>query len=469
MAMQPNEYESPFSSRYASREMASLFSAQRRATLYRKLWLALASAEKQLGLAITEKQLEEMRQNLESIPFDKIRAYEMRFRHDVMAHIHAFGDQCPHAKPILHLGATSTYVTDNADLIQLKEALDLLLQKLSLAIRALAAFAARHAEDPCLGYTHYQPAQPTTVGKRACLWLQDLLTDALEWERLFRALPFLGAKGATGTQASFLALFDGDEEKVLRLEKLIAQEFGFQEIVPICGQTYPRKIDLQILHALSSFAAGVHKMATDLRLLAHDGEIFEAKGNEQVGSSAMPYKRNPMYAERLCALARFLISLDQNGVHTLSVQWLERSLDDSANRRFSIPEAFLAADSILNILIPLIQNLEVDSAAAKARLEQVLPQMIMENVLMEAVKKGKSRQEIHEKLRVLSHHRHLTAESVAADPAFGLSEQEAKAQCDLKRMIGRSPAQTRSFLQGPVAAYLKRHETVSVSIPPLEI
>ncbi len=467
--MTHHEYESPFSTRYASREMSNHFSQYRRILLFRKLWLSLASAQQKLGLNITDHQIEQMRQSLEKISFDKAKEYEKRFRHDVMAHIHAFGDECPDAKPILHLGATSTYVTDNADLIQLKEALQLLLQKISMAIKALASFAEKHADVPCLGYTHYQIAQPTTIGKRACLWLQDLLTDALEWERLSNELPFLGAKGATGTQASFLALFNGDEKKVLQLEKMIATDFGFEKIIPICGQTYPRKIDLQVLHGLSAFAAGVHKMATDLRLLAHDGEMFEARGKEQVGSSAMPYKRNPMLAERLCALSRFLMSLDQNAAHTLSVQWLERTLDDSANRRFSIPEAFLAADSILNILIPLIQNLEVDQAASQERLEKMLPHLVMENILMEAVKKGKSRQELHEKLRQMSQREELTAEKIASDPAFGLTREEALAHSELTRIVGRAPNQAKEFIKGPVASFLQRHANDSISLPPLEI
>ena len=464
--MRHQEYESPFSARYASKEMSTLFSFQHRTVLYRKLWLSLAEAEQRLGLSIASRQIEEMRAKLEEISFEKIREYEKKFRHDVMAHIHAFGDECPSAKPILHLGATSTFVTDNADLIQMKEALSLLLQKLALAIRTLSSFAERHAKSPCLGYTHYQAAQPTTVGKRACLWLQDLLLDALEWERLGRSLPFLGAKGATGTQASFLSLFDGDAEKVRKLEQMIARDFDFDEILPISGQTYSRKIDLQILQALASFAASVHKIATDLRLLAHDGEISEACGESQVGSSAMPYKRNPILSERICALARFLLSLEQSGAHTLSVQWLERSLDDSANRRLSIPEAFLAADSILNILIPLIETLTVNQNQIEERLQGALPFLAMENILMAAVKKGKSRQELHEKLR---HLHHPTPESIAADPAFGLSAEEAKKEFNLKKMVGLAPEQTTEFLRGSVAVFLKRFENISLHLPPLEI
>ena len=459
-----SEYESPFTSRYSSREMSALFSQQHRGTLFRRLWLALAASEQKLGLNITDRQLDQMRAHLEEIDFNKVFEYEKQFRHDVMAHIHVFGDQCPEAKPIIHLGATSTYVTDNADLIQLKAALLLLIQKITVAIRSLSSFAKKHAGTPCLGLTHYQSAQPTTVGKRACLWLQDLLTDALEWERLHRELPFLGAKGATGTQASFLALFNGDEQKVKKLETLIAHEFGFETIVPICGQTYPRKIDLLVVNALSAFAAGVHKMATDLRLLAHDGEISEARLESQIGSSAMPYKRNPIFAERLCGLSRFIISLSQNPTYTLAVQWLERSLDDSANRRLSLPEAFLAADAILNILIPLIEGLQVDEKTVQRRLNENLSHLIMENILMEAVQRGGNRQELHERLRKISQ-----VEQIAADPAFRMNEKEIRAFSDIKSLIGCAPSQVHEFLKGPVDSFLKRHTQQTVIIPPLEI
>ena len=459
----PLEYESAFTSRYASREMSIIFSQQHRAVLYRKLWLSLASAQQKLGLNITDRQLSQMRSHLTDINFEKIAEYEKKFRHDVMAHIHAYGDQCPDAKPIIHLGATSTYVTDNADLIQIDEALHLLTQKIAVAIRELAAVAQKYFDLPCVGFTHYQSAQPTTVGKRACLWLQDLLTDALEWERLHQNLPFLGAKGATGTQASFLTLFDGDEQKVKKLEMLIAEDFGFKQIVPICGQTYPRKIDLLIINAISAFAAGVHKMATDLRLLAHDGEMSEEKLDTQVGSSAMPFKRNPIFAERICGLARFILSLAQNPAYTLAVQWLERSLDDSANRRISLPETFLCADAILNILIPLIQDLEVDEKTIQRHLSEQLSHLMMENILMEAVKRGGNRQELHEKLRRLN-----KIEQIALDPDFHMNEKELHSYSDLKCLIGRAPAQVQEYLKGPVESFLKRHAQETVIIPPLE-
>ena len=458
-----NRYESPFTARYASREMCELFSEQKRALLFRKLWVALASAQKKLGLPITEKQLAQMLSHLEKIPFDRVRVLEQLKLHDVMAHILAFGEQCPEAKPIIHLGATSTFVTDNADLIQLKEALHLLIQKIAVVLHSLKEFASLYAELPCLGFTHYQAAQPTTVGKRASLWIQDFLIDALEWERLHQNLPFLGVKGATGTQASFLALFNGDGEKVKELELLVAHEFGFKTLFPICGQTYPRKIDLQVLNSLEAFAAGSHKMATDLRLLAHDGEICEKFGEEQVGSSAMPYKRNPIYSERICGLARFLLSLSQNPAHTLATQWLERSLDDSANRRLSVPEAFLAADSILNIFISMIPNLRVEQEIIKEHLEKFLPQLIQENLLMEAVKRGGNRQELHEKLRRL---KGIDPQQIAADPDFHMSLEEAERVCDPRKLIGRAPDQVNDFLQGPVASFLDRH---SGARPPVHL
>lgn len=466
--MDHNRYESPLISRYSSREMSVIFSQQHRSVLFRKLWLSLASAQQKLGLKITDRQLQEMRSHLEDIHFETIQKYEKQFRHDVMAHIHAFGDQCPAAKPILHLGATSTYVTDNADLIQLKEAFDLLIQKMILVIQRLSAFAEKYADTPCLGFTHYQSAQPTTIGKRASLWLQDLLSDALEWERLHHDLPFLGAKGATGTAASFLALFDGDGEKVKKLEKLIASDFGFDTILPICGQTYPRKIDLQLLHSLAAFAAGTHKMATDLRLLAHDKELREGRLETQIGSSAMPYKLNPIHAERICGISRFLISLAQNPAYTLATQWLERTLDDSSNRRLVLPEAFLSADAVLNILLPLIEGLQIESKTIRSHLEEEMPHLIMENILMEAVKRGGNRQELHEKLRRLCATKQFFAKQIAADPSFPFSEEELARFCNPRHLIGRAPMQVQEFIKGCVKVFLKRHSQVSVSMPSIE-
>ncbi|HSX10288.1 MAG TPA: adenylosuccinate lyase [Chlamydiales bacterium] len=454
------EYESPFSARYTSPEMSRLFSAQYKISTFRRLWTALAKAEQKLGLPITHKQVAQLEENIDKIDFALAATYEKRFRHDVMAHIHAYGDQCPDAKPIIHLGATSSYVTDNTDLIQMREALTLLFGKLIHILRLLARLAENEAASPCLAYTHYQPAQPTTIGKRACLWLQDLLLDAHEFERHINALPFLGAKGATGTQASFLALFDNDAHKVKELETLIATHFGFTKILSIASQTYTRKLDLNILNALESFASASHKMATDIRLLAHDGELTESPTDTQVGSSAMPYKRNPIYSERICGLARFVISLAQNPAYTAATQWLERSLDDSSNRRLAIPESFLGADSILNLLIHLLTHLTVDRAAALTHLEAQIPHLAMENILMQATKKGGDRQKIHEKLRKLSG---KPIAEIAKELHLDPKEFHAHA------LIGRAPDQVRDFLKNEVEPFLSRHKNIAAPIASVEM
>lgn len=459
----PITYVSPFSARYTSPEMSYLFSPQFKISTFRKLWTSLAKAQQQLGLSISDLQIKEMESQIDSIDFVLAEQYEKKFRHDVMAHIHAYGDQCPNAKPIIHLGATSSFVTDNTDLIQLKQGSQLLLSKLVHLIGLLATFAEQEANTVCLSYTHFQAAQPTTMGKRACLWLQDFLLDAQELERSIHSLPFLGAKGATGTQASFLALFEHPSQ-VKELEKRIASDFGFTQILPIAGQTYTRKIDLHLLHLLESFAASAHKMGTDIRLLAHDGELHEVSTDAQVGSSAMPYKRNPIYSERICGLARFVMSLAQNPAYTLATQWLERSLDDSSNRRLSIPEAFLGTDSILNLLIHLVCHLKVERTVALSRLEAQAPHMAMETILMYAVKKGADRQLIHEQLRQLS--------------GCSLSEIAQKLQIDLNELlsliqpnllIGRAPDQVRDFLKSDVEPFLSRCRNLSVPITPIEI
>lgn len=397
------KYVSPFSTRYCSPAMSRLFSSWFKGVCFRKLWVALATAQKRAGLPITEAQIEQMTSCVDTLDFETIAHYEKQFRHDVMAHIHAFGDQCPKAKPIIHLGATSSYVTDNADLIQLKNGLELLTQKILHVLQKMAHLAEQYKDAPCLGYTHFQPAQPTTIGKRMCLWLQDFLIDAKEWIRIQQEIPFLGMKGATGTQSSFLALMEGDHAKVLEMEKEIALTFGFSHVLPIAGQTYSRKIDIQVIHSIASFATSAHKFATDLRLLAHDGEMLEPFGQAQVGSSAMPYKRNPIYSERICGLARFAISLSQNPLYTASTQWLERSLDDSSNRRLAIPETFLSADAILNLLLYLLSDLHVDTEASLQIILQQLPRLCMENILMASVTKGADRQELHERLRQMAH------------------------------------------------------------------
>ncbi len=458
------EYASPFSARYTSPEMSHLFSAQFKISTFRRLWVSLAKAEKKLGLPITEKQIAQMEDHVDTIDFTLAANYEKKFKHDVMAHIHAFGDQCPDAKAIIHLGATSSFVTDNTDLIQLKKGLEILFSKLIQAIRLLSQFAAKEAASPCLAYTHFQPAQPTTIGKRASLWLQDLMLDAQEFERQIASLPFLGAKGATGTQSSFLALFDGNGLKVKKLEEMIAEDFEFEKILPLSGQTYTRKLDVNILNVLESFAATVHKMATDIRLLAHEGELSESFGELQVGSSAMPYKRNPIYSERICGLARFVISLAQNPVYTAATQWLERTLDDSSNRRLCIPESFLGADAILNLLIHLLSHLKVDRARALENLDAQIHHLAMENILMFAVKKGADRQAVHEVLRKLADQK---KPNIAK--ALGLDPKELDAYLTPTKLIGRAPDQVRDFLEEEVEPFLSRHKNVSASMPRIEI
>jgi len=455
-----SEYTSPFTARYASPEMSHLFSAQFKISTFRHLWTSLAKAEQKLGLPITHQQIAELEDHIHTIDFTAAYQYEKRFRHDIMAHIYAYGDQCPKAKSIIHLGATSSYITDNTDLIQLKQALQLLLHKLIHILRLLEAFAAKEAASPCLSYTHFQPAQPTTIGKRGCLWLQDFLLDAQEWERHIASLPFLGAKGATGTQASFLALFEGNAAKVQELETLIAHDFGFAKVLPIAGQTYTRKFDLNILNSLESFGASAHKMATDIRLLSHDGELTESSTETQVGSSAMPYKRNPIYSERICGLSRFVISLAQNPSYTVATQWLERSLDDSSNRRLCIPESFLGTDAILNLLAHLLSNLCVNRSLALSSLEAQIPHLAMENILMQAVKKGADRQIVHEKLRKLSG---KPMAEIAKE--LGLDPQEWNAYS----LLGRAPDQVRDFLKNEVHPYLLRHKNIAISVPPIEI
>ncbi|MBI3508284.1 MAG: adenylosuccinate lyase [Chlamydiia bacterium] len=455
-------YVSPFSSRYASDEMSALFSERKRALCFRSLWIALAKAQRKLGLPITSEQITEMEKQQSHIPWQAISSYEKKLKHDVMAHIYAFGDQCPKARGILHLGATSCYVTDNADLIIMKEALQLLLQKLAQVIRLLAAFAEKKAKTPCVGYTHFQSAQPTTFGKRATLWLQDLLLDGLEWERLISQLPFLGAKGATGTQSAFLTLFNGSSPKVEQMETLIAKAMGFARVLPISGQTYTRKIDLYILHSLASFASSVHKMATDIRLLAHEGEMLESFDPQQVGSSAMPHKRNPIYSERICGLARFVISLSQNGPYTAATQWLERSLDDSSNRRLTLPEAFLGVDAILQLLHHLVSHLSIDEKKAKEHLKDQSPHLVLENVLMKAVLKGKDRQETHELLKKIAS---LPTDQIlpALQRKLGWKKQELAPLLTIDRLIGNAPKQVQNFIRQEVYPFLRRYRKLDLA------
>lgn len=470
------EYVSPFTSRYASSEMSYLFSAEYKIIIYRKLWVALAKGQHQLGLPINKSQILELEKAIRKIDFAKVREYEKKFRHDIMAHIHAYGDLCPKAKPILHLGATSTYVTDNGDLIQIKEALQLLFRKLIHVLRLLSAFAKRYAGSPCLGFTHFQRAQPTTIGKRACLWLYDFFLDAKDFERLILQLPFLGVKGATGTQGSFLSLFQGDSQKVNQLEELISKEFGFTNVLSIAGQTYTRKLDLNILNAFESFAASSHKFATDIRLLAHEGELVEHFEKNQIGSSAMPYKRNPIYSERICGISRFVMSLAQNPSYTTATQWLERSLDDSSNKRLAMPEGFLGTDAILNYLIHLLSSLSVFPKVSTERLKESLPFLVMENILMASVNQGADRQKIHEKLRRVSllcqkkkDPLNFLLASIEKDSDFRLKQQEIKSLLAPSSLIGRAKEQVDGFLKKEITPFLTSYKKVKPSIPCVEL
>jgi adenylosuccinate lyase len=469
-----NRYQSPLSNRYASDEMSSIFSPRFKFLTWRKLWIALAVAQKNLGLPITSRQIESMLDAFDKIDLTRAEEYEKKFRHDVMAHIHAFGDLCPEARGIIHLGATSCFVTDNTDLIQMREGLRIIRNKILQVIRQLHPFAQEHASLICLSYTHFQPAQPTTVGKRACLWLQDLLIDLSDVERALEDLRFLGVKGATGTQASFLALFEGDHHKVKKLEELVAQEMGFPHPFSISGQTYTRKQDIRVTSALSSFAASAHKFATDLRLLAHLKEIEEPFAEKQIGSSAMPYKRNPMRSERICGLARFSMSLNENSLYTEATQWFERTLDDSANRRLYLPEAFLTTDAILDLMCNITAGLIVHPKIIQKHLHDELPFLTTEQILMEAVTRGKDRQSVHERLRIhsLASGRRIKEEGllndllkrIAQDGEIGLSETEIGELTDVKNFIGRAIEQTHEFLNEEVAPLIKKHKEIATYI-----
>jgi adenylosuccinate lyase len=453
------QYENPLIGRYASAEMSGLWSPQRKFSTWRWLWVALAEAEAELGLAITPEQIEELWGHVDKIDFEAAGRHERRLRHDVMAHLHAYGDQCPKARPIIHLGATSCYVTDNTDLILLREGLGMLRDRLVAVIDRLARFAGEHRGLACLAFTHMQPAQPTTIGKRACLWAYDLVLDLAEIEHRIAGLKALGSKGTTGTQASFLELFGGDHTKVRRLEELICRKLGFEAAYPVTGQTYPRKIDSQVLGALSGIAQSAHKMATDLRLLAHRKEMEEPFEAEQIGSSAMAYKRNPMRSERICSLARFVIALENAPALTASTQWLERTLDDSASRRLVLPQAFLAIDAVLILYQNVAEGLVVYPQVIARNLQAELPFMASENILMAAAAGGGDRQDLHERIR-----RHSQAaaamvkqqgaandllDRLAADPAFAGVDLEAA--LDPAKFVGRAPEQVDEFLAEVIA------------------
>ena len=463
--MSKNVYESPLSSRYASDEMQYIFSPDKKFSTWRRLWVALARAEMELGLPVTQEQVDEMEAHLTDIDYDVAAAYEKKLRHDVMAHVHTFGELCPKAMPIIHLGATSCYVGDNTDVILMREALLLVKDKLVQVISHLAAFADKYKALPTLGFTHFQPAQLVTVGKRATLWMNELLMDLEEVEHRISTLKLLGSKGTTGTQASFLELFEGDHEKCKELERKIAAEMGFDASVPVSGQTYSRKMDYAVLSTLSGIAQSASKFATDLRLLCHLKEVEEPFEKNQIGSSAMPYKRNPMRCERICSLARYVIADAMNPAITSSTQWFERTLDDSANKRLSVPEAFLAVDAILNIYANVAGGLVVHEKVIEKHVMEELPFMASENIMMDAVKKGGNRQELHERIRVLSQaawahvkDRGLSntpIDLIAADPMFGMSREELTAHLEPSRYIGRCPEQVEDFLREYVTPVLE--------------
>ena len=455
--MNANEiYESPFSARYASKEMQYLFSAQKKFSTWRRLWVALAKAEKELGLDITDEQINEMESHVDDINFDVAKAREKEVRHDVMSHIYAYGKQCPKAAPIIHLGATSCYVGDNTDVIIMRDAMQLILKKLVGVIANLSDFALQYKDMPCLGYTHLQPAQTTTVGKRATLWINELYCDVKELRFRLAELKLLGSKGTTGTQASFMELFGGDGEKVKKMEKLICREFGFDAYVPVSGQTYSRKVDAGILSTLSQIAQSAYKFSNDMRLLQSFKEMEEPFEKNQVGSSAMPYKRNPMRCERISALARYIITDSLNPAFTAGTQWFERTLDDSANKRIAVAEAFLACDGMLDIMLNVTDGLVVYPKMIRARLMNELPFMASENIMMDAVKKGGNRQELHEKLRVHSiaagknvkeeGGKNDLIERILADPAFGLSAEEVEKSLTPEHYVGRAPQQVEEFI-----------------------
>uniref|UniRef100_A0A1B6F9S4 Adenylosuccinate lyase n=1 Tax=Cuerna arida TaxID=1464854 RepID=A0A1B6F9S4_9HEMI len=463
-----SNYKSPLSTRYASKEMQLTFSDLNKFSTWRKLWIYLAEAEKELGLEITDAQIEEMKANVDNIDFVAAAEEEKLTRHDVMAHVHVFAKACPLAAPIIHLGATSCYVGDNTDLIILREGFEILLPKLASCISRLAHFADSYKSLPTLGFTHMQPAQLTTVGKRACLWLQDLLMDERALSRARDDLRFRGVKGTTGTQASFMALFNGDGNKVKELDRLVTQKAGFPSAFTICGQTYSRKVDVECVGVLASLGASLHKMCSDLRLLAHMKEVEEPFESTQIGSSAMAYKRNPMRSERVCALARHLITLQNSALNTAATQWMERTLDDSANRRLTLSEAFLSADAVLMTLQNIVEGLVVYPKVIEKHVRQELPFMCTENIIMAVVKAGGDRQVCHEHIRVLSQEAGLAVkrdgldndlvERIRQHPYFQSILNQLDSLLDPSTFVGRAPDQVTEFLKDEVAPVLKKYE-----------
>lgn len=469
MSSEKDRYISPLSTRYASAEMQHVFSENFKFRTWRRLWIALARAEQQLGLEITDEQIAEMEAHAQDINYEVAQERERQVRHDVMSHVYAYGRQCPKAEPIIHLGATSCYVGDNTDIIILREASQILLKKAAQVLKNLAGFAQQYKSLPCLAYTHLQPAQLTTVGKRATLWMYELTQDLENLEFQLSRLRLLGSKGTTGTQASFMELFGGDEAKVCRLEELIAAEMGFSGCVPVSGQTYSRKVDAWFLSVLSGFAQSAYKFSNDLRLLQSFEEMEEPFEKNQIGSSAMPYKRNPMRSERISALARFVIADSINPAMTAGTQWFERTLDDSANKRLSVAEAFLAVDAILSIYMNITEGLVVYDRVITRRVMEKLPFMATENIMMESVKRGGNRQQLHEALRVHSHAAAARVkleggsndllDRIAADPLFPLNRQEIEEQLDPALYTGRSASQVEAFLADVVQPILQRYRT----------
>ena len=468
--MSTDRYVSPLSERYASKEMQYIFSPDMKFRTWRRLWIALAETEKELGLPITQEQIDELKAHADDINYDVAKAREKEVRHDVMSHVYAYGVQCPKAKGIIHLGATSCYVGDNTDIIVMTEALRLVRKKLINVIAELAKFADQYKALPTLAFTHFQPAQPTTVGKRASLWLQEFCMDLEDLDHVLGTMKLLGSKGTTGTQASFLELFDGDQEKIDKIDPMIAEKMGFEKCVPVSGQTYSRKTDTRVLNVLAGIAASAHKMSNDIRLLQHLKEVEEPFEKSQIGSSAMAYKRNPMRSERIASLSRYVMIDALNPAITSATQWFERTLDDSANKRLSIPEGFLAVDGILDLCLNVVDGLVVYPKVIEKHLRSELPFMATENIMMDAVKAGGDRQELHEKIRTLSMEAGKTVkeegkennllELIAADPSFNMTLEELEACMEPSRYTGRSGRQVEMFLRDVVNPVLEANKDV---------
>ena len=468
--MSNDRYTSPLSERYASKEMQYIFSPDKKFRTWRKLWIALAETEKELGLDITDEQIEELKAHADDINYDVAKEREKVVRHDVMSHVYAYGKQCPKAKGIIHLGATSSYVGDNTDIILMSEALEIVRKKLINVIAELAKFADEHKNLPTLAFTHFQPAQPTTVGKRATLWMQEFMMDLEDLEYVKGSLKLLGSKGTTGTQASFLELFDGDQETIDKIDPMIAKKMGFETCYPVSGQTYSRKVDTRVVNVLAGIAASAHKMSNDIRLLQHLKEIEEPFEKTQIGSSAMAYKRNPMRSERIASLSRYVMVDAMNPAITSATQWFERTLDDSANKRLSVPEGFLAIDGILDLCLNVVDGLVVYPKVIEKRLMSELPFMATENIMMDAVKAGGDRQELHERIRELSMEAGRNVkekgldnnllELIAADPAFNLSLEELQKTMDPAKYVGRAPVQVEAYLNNVVNPMLEANKEI---------